>query len=297
MDNPQEAALFDNSTKDVSPHRNGVQIAYLWIKERIISGHFNPGEVLPQAVLAKQCQTSRGPVREALRLLQNQGLIEAESNQRARVASFSVEDLAHICASIVINVSAAIACSAQRWSKAELAEIRRLAKALQKLRNSSGKGDEDADAVRLKRQNAHRKLVMAMCVHAGRPAREILDNHFDRIAIFRQMARSTKGISPNYPIIINFDDLYVAIDEADSRHIALEVAKLSANLGQTAMQQMDSLRWSAIIDNALAFAAAALSAENLATQSQMITYPNQRITIIQDGSGVLRWSAEDSNGD
>jgi DNA-binding GntR family transcriptional regulator len=46
------------------------------IKESILRGDLRPGEPLREVELGKSLQTSRGTVREALRQLQNQGLVE-----------------------------------------------------------------------------------------------------------------------------------------------------------------------------------------------------------------------------
>ena len=58
--------------------------------------------------LATHFEVSRGPVREALRMLQREGLIEAETNQRGRVATFSPREMEEVCALLVVNVAVAI---------------------------------------------------------------------------------------------------------------------------------------------------------------------------------------------
>ncbi len=54
----------------------------------ILDGMFSPGSMLSQVKLAESLGVSRIPLREALRMLQREGLVEAEHNQRARVPSF-----------------------------------------------------------------------------------------------------------------------------------------------------------------------------------------------------------------
>jgi DNA-binding GntR family transcriptional regulator len=65
----------------------------LHLRELILGGSLQPGSVISQVELAKSLGVSRTPLREALRMLQEEGLIEAEPNRRARVTRFDPGDL------------------------------------------------------------------------------------------------------------------------------------------------------------------------------------------------------------
>jgi DNA-binding GntR family transcriptional regulator len=65
----------------------------LHLRELILGGSLQPGLVISQVELAKSLGVSRTPLREALRMLQEEGLIEAEPNRRARVTRFNPGDL------------------------------------------------------------------------------------------------------------------------------------------------------------------------------------------------------------
>ena len=56
-------------------------------------GELPPETVVSQVQLARDLGVSRTPLREALRMLQREGLIESEHNRRVRVAGFSLPDL------------------------------------------------------------------------------------------------------------------------------------------------------------------------------------------------------------
>src|SRR5437016_3110357 len=58
------------------------------LREMILSGRLHPGERLSQARLAESLNVSRTPMREALRMLQEEGLIDAEPDRRPRVRGF-----------------------------------------------------------------------------------------------------------------------------------------------------------------------------------------------------------------
>lgn len=59
--------------------------AYRRIRRWIVEGHLRPGERLVEQRLAEDLQLSRTPVREALRMLQSEGLVAFEPNRGARV--------------------------------------------------------------------------------------------------------------------------------------------------------------------------------------------------------------------
>jgi DNA-binding GntR family transcriptional regulator len=63
------------------------------LRSLILSGKLRPGTVLSQVELARVMNVSRTPVREALRMLQEGGLVSAEPNLRCRVLGFDPVDI------------------------------------------------------------------------------------------------------------------------------------------------------------------------------------------------------------
>lgn len=74
------------------PRRISVEV-HAHLRELIITGVLAPGTVLKQAELARVFAVSRAPLREAFRMLQEEGLVVGELNQRSRVAGFDPEEL------------------------------------------------------------------------------------------------------------------------------------------------------------------------------------------------------------
>ncbi len=68
-----------------------VGLAYDAIRELIVSGSLAPGARVGQAEIAEQLGISRGPVREALRRLVGDGLVEFEVNRGFFVADFGLD--------------------------------------------------------------------------------------------------------------------------------------------------------------------------------------------------------------
>ena len=73
------------------------------IRNAIVEGRFRPGDKIPEAALAEQLAVSRTPVREAFKLLEQQGLIEIRSKHGTYVASMNraeAEDGLHVRAAL-----------------------------------------------------------------------------------------------------------------------------------------------------------------------------------------------------
>lgn len=68
------------------------------LREQIIQGTFRPGEQVNESVLASQLRTSRGPVREALQRLSQEGLLVSHRNRGVFVLELSADDVREIYA-------------------------------------------------------------------------------------------------------------------------------------------------------------------------------------------------------
>jgi DNA-binding GntR family transcriptional regulator len=63
------------------------------LADRILSGELAPGTRIKQDELAEELNTSRIPVREALRIMQSRGLVMLRANSGAWVSEMSLHDL------------------------------------------------------------------------------------------------------------------------------------------------------------------------------------------------------------
>jgi DNA-binding GntR family transcriptional regulator len=73
------------------------------IAEDIVAGRLRPGHDLNSVELARRFDTSRTPVREALLLLEKEGLVEIASHRRPRVKRWSWEEVCavhQVCAAL-----------------------------------------------------------------------------------------------------------------------------------------------------------------------------------------------------
>lgn len=73
-----------------------VDAVYESLLEAIVSGGLAPGAELNSVELAQQLEVSRTPVKEAIKLLIHDGLVEQVNNHKARVAQFTSQDICEI---------------------------------------------------------------------------------------------------------------------------------------------------------------------------------------------------------
>jgi DNA-binding GntR family transcriptional regulator len=87
-------ATVERALHDGAPlTRNASSAATELIRQAIIDGRLPPGRRLKEEELARELGISRTPVREALLMLQAEGLVDAAPNRGAAVRSHSAEDL------------------------------------------------------------------------------------------------------------------------------------------------------------------------------------------------------------
>ena len=100
------------------------ELAYDRVREKILSGEFAPGSVLNQAVLAKAIGVSTTPLREALRRLKAEGLVELDAHRDARVTELKAEEARDLFEVRRSLDPLAASLAAQRRTRADIAEIR-----------------------------------------------------------------------------------------------------------------------------------------------------------------------------
>jgi DNA-binding GntR family transcriptional regulator len=97
-----------------------------YLRDQIYAGAFPPGTQLRQEQLAEELQVSRTPLREALRVLENEGLLSVRRGNRVEVISPDKERFMDaLVLREVIDGAAAGLCAAKRLSARQLAELRR----------------------------------------------------------------------------------------------------------------------------------------------------------------------------
>lgn len=116
------------SIDDLLRERGGLRIAdprqtsvevHGHLRQLIISGTLPPGTIVKQAELARIFAVSRTPLREAFRMLQEEGLISAEPNQRSKVLGLDVGELELLYAARITLECLGVRLTAGRLTRAE----------------------------------------------------------------------------------------------------------------------------------------------------------------------------------
>ena len=99
-------------------------LAYTRVRGLILSGELAPGAVLPQAALAQTIGMSTTPLREALRRLKQEGLVELDAHRDARVRPLDATEARDLLEMRRSLDPLAASLAAQRRTEADLTDVR-----------------------------------------------------------------------------------------------------------------------------------------------------------------------------
>jgi DNA-binding GntR family transcriptional regulator len=153
--------------------------AYLALRHAILQGDLAPGERLRSDALAGDLKVSRTPVREALRKLEAEGLVE-RSGSGLIVREFSEKDLTELFYVREALEGMAARLAAENATPGEIAEIRELLDDMEAVRQRG-----DVAALRPLTAEFHR--VIGRAAHNGR----LLQSLESLLQHVRQMQTST----------------------------------------------------------------------------------------------------------
>jgi GntR family transcriptional regulator, rspAB operon transcriptional repressor len=108
---------------DGTARRDNVEQVYRRVREAILEGEIAPGTIMSQVALADELGVSRTPLREALRMLQSEGLVDAQANRRVTVRPVSATDLEELVVIRVALETEAIRLSVGRLAPEEVAAL------------------------------------------------------------------------------------------------------------------------------------------------------------------------------
>ena len=101
--------------------------AYRTVRDGVIAGRFPPARRITEQEVAEAAGVSRTPVREALRRLHAEGIVDFRPNQGAIVTAWSADDAEEIFELRAILESHGARRAAQRATSAQVAALRDLA--------------------------------------------------------------------------------------------------------------------------------------------------------------------------
>jgi DNA-binding GntR family transcriptional regulator len=192
------------------------------LRRRILHNELAAGERINQAVVARDLQVSRGPVREALRLLQREGLVAHLHQHQMRVSAVSVLELDQLYAMRISLEAFAVAITVPLLSPDDLTG---LDTALDDMKESASTGDIDHwEAI-------HGRFHAQLTSRAGdRIARELSDlsehcTRYRRLYIQGQPRALAQAAEEHVGIV----------EAAKAGAASLAASRLGLHLGKTAL--------------------------------------------------------------
>jgi DNA-binding GntR family transcriptional regulator len=125
---------------DLPLARQAIPALHAYLRECVLDGTLTPGTKLSQVALADQLGVSRTPLREVLRMLQEEGLVEIEPNQRTRVAGLDPQELDDVYASRIMLETLALSMTLDTFPAERQRDAKRLLTAMRRAARSGDFG-------------------------------------------------------------------------------------------------------------------------------------------------------------
>lgn len=190
------------------------------LRRAILGGQLAPGSELRESVIASDMQVSRAPVREAMRLLEESGLVEKSPNRPYLVTKFAPDDLVGLA-----NLRIALEELAVRLVIGGDPDLGPAQQALDQMRESS----DNVDIIAADRA-FHEALI-------GAAGNRQLDFAYSRVrdqielAILTKLTHDAKTLTGIYERHVDFLDLYVRTVKEGDPAILLPTLEIHAAEG------------------------------------------------------------------
>ncbi|MBE9605570.1 GntR family transcriptional regulator [Acetobacteraceae bacterium H6797] len=138
---------------------NATERAYQVIRDRIMDGSFAPGAPLREEMLAAEIGVSRTPIRDALRRLLADGLVESTRNYGTFVTEITWDDLQEVYQLRTMLEGFAAQRAATRITPEELAELERITGLMEALEGEVG--EEEIASFSALNRDFHTVIVRA----------------------------------------------------------------------------------------------------------------------------------------
>lgn len=106
-----------------SHSEQSVSAVHRQLRQAILRGDLAAGRVAPQLELAGELGVGRTPLREALRLLQHEGLVVLQPNRRVQIAPLTIDDAEEIYLARIALESVAVRVTVPAFGHEDIAEL------------------------------------------------------------------------------------------------------------------------------------------------------------------------------
>jgi DNA-binding GntR family transcriptional regulator len=199
--------------------------AYVSLRGLILDGVLEPGEPLSQVRLSQLLGVSRTPLREAVRLLQMEGLLTSEFNRRVRVAPIGPERYEDLYAMRIALEPLAVLLTVEQLTPAE---IDALQASLAEVDEAASR--QDFPAVR----RPHRAFHMGLVQHAGADLRARVADLWDHAERFRVLY-NRRVASTDSAHAVSRSEHHAILDAAREGHAVRAATLVADHLGRVVL--------------------------------------------------------------
>jgi DNA-binding GntR family transcriptional regulator len=157
------------------------------LRAAILGGELRPDQAVTQSGLAEQYGVSRTPLREALRMLELEGLVIRQGNGRFRTAPISIDDIQELTVMRISLETIAVRLTVPTLGNADHAELEGLLAQIERLALV-----EDWGGAEVPHREFHQKLVSG----AGDHIVELLGRLWDNAARYRRVSSGLVASAP-----------------------------------------------------------------------------------------------------
>ena len=206
------------------------------LREAILGGYFDPGEKLDQSSIAAEFEVSRTPVREAVKILEAEGLVDSRRHRGAYVATVSPEDIRNVYEVRAVLESEIVAQVTPFIPGRILGDLEHLlaeSQAQLEAGDVSKQGSLDCQFHNTLLQFGQNELMKGL-----------LDGIANRIRIVRQFALSHQSRSHVVESLTEHRDILRAVRQGDSgeaadsmrSHLKLSAHRIAGLIGESGVQ-------------------------------------------------------------
>lgn len=196
-------------------------VAYEYIRKKILGGDFPPGYSLMTESLAEEIKVSRTPVRDALYKLKAEGLVSISPRLGASVKKMDLKEYREMCELRLALEGHSAALAAINASQADLREIKYALDAMKELTAKIlAAKDESALFNDLVREDVRFHIGIMTAAHNNLMKREILKlNMINRVMIGPRVSRigdKKESDANRRKVLASHEEIYDAIARGDA---------------------------------------------------------------------------------
>jgi DNA-binding GntR family transcriptional regulator len=229
MTNPLPKATDESPAPELYPADVGsAEHAYEQLRNKILVGDLAPGATFSQVQLSEQLGVSRTPLREAVRVLQTEGLLRSERGRRVRVAPLTTDDFEDLYAMRIVLDSLAVRLTVPLLTADELAEIR-----MAYLEATAAASRGDVSGYR----EPHRRFHFGLFAHAGARLEQEVDDLWDHAERYRLLQVQHAGDLAHL-VQLGEREHAAILEAAETHDAALAARRMGEHLSRTALMTL-----------------------------------------------------------